>query len=80
MLYTTFYNNYFITIIFPFFVCFAFYQVCEFLTQRGVNSEIVETFRVEKVRLLFMQVTNYTPSSNKIASVDDRLVLAFPRA
>ena len=34
-------------------MCFAFYQVCEFLTQRGVNSEIVEKFRVEKVSLLF---------------------------
>lgn len=40
-------------IIFPFFVCLAFYQICEFLTQRAVNSEIVEKFRVEKVSLLF---------------------------
>ena len=52
LLYTTIYNNYYI-IILPFFMCFAFYQVCEFLTQRGVNSEIVEKFRVEKVSLLF---------------------------
>ena len=34
-------------------MCFEFYQVCEFLTQRGVNSEIVEKFGVEKVSLLF---------------------------
>ena len=34
-------------------MCFAFYHVCEFLTEGDVNSEIVEKFRVENVSLLF---------------------------